>query len=1174
MLRKTGSGGGGSLQSPVLRPLATVRYVRGHQISVAQAMPGAHRQAAQLGCAMQGMGQARFDDSGDISLAVDSALPQAVRFAVGEWRFDTTAQELRRVDERVALEPRQTAVLAALCRNAGSVLSADALLDECWPGQASGDNPVHKAIANLRRLLQDSATAPRYIETIRKQGYRLIARTRVIAGDGERSHRGSWRGSSPFRGLEAFGAAHASVFFGRDAEVALLRERLGEQWRRGEGLVLLLGPSGSGKTSLVQAGLLPAMALDAGTIVPSEAGAPSTCAAAVIGLDTPDGEGAWTALAGGLLDWEVAGVPLLSGHSIDGLAADLRDAPERVVEALRVGLQAHGPRAASAPPLLVIDRLEALFQSPLAEAAGLVVQRLETLVDSGLLMVLGICRNDFYAGLAAHRLFMRGKPLGSHVDLEPPGADSISQIIRLPARAAGLSYASDPSGLHRLDDRLCADAVRARDALPLLQYTLHSLYLARAPGEVLTWESYAALGGLEGAVGQRAEGVLAGLPPRQQEAFERLLPRLIGSMAEDGACTGRWMRESELVEPDEAGVARALVEARLLVADRVGGAAGVRIAHEALLRRWPRVTNWIARHRAALAVRDELQAWVQRWRESAHAPSLLLPSGLALWRAVAALAQAPQVFSDEEQGYVARSQARLQRQALLRWAGAAGVAVLALVAGFAAVRNAQLARLASERELQSQRLASFMLGDLADRLRPIGKLDLLGSIGEQGVTLFGQRGEGGETPADAFRRAKALVVIGEVDGSRGSGRTAVAIAALREARTLLEALRPGGGVPLADYYKTLGASAFWLGQIALDAADFDEAALQMAHYRDASDQWRHAAPEDTQARAELGFAFGGLGSVALRRGAWADAAHWFESSLDLKLAALAARPDDAEAVEAVANARTSLGELAYIQGDPRRALTLYDSAWAMEEAQRVRHPDQAVRLLVASIGQVRRAEALQALGRHGEAVAEMQQVSSALRQLVAADPRNRRWAGELLHVDSGLALAKLDAGRPVDDDLRTLQDRLGQADAALRDGYLWHAASVRAAAATATLASAHGDVARAQAAITLAGRALDDLLAKRPHDWQGEELRARLALLELAPLPRREPAALDAGRCERLVASLQPAVDSGQGGVVLEGWLLARQCAGTPAADGPWIARLTAGGYQPIALQVPSTHPW
>jgi len=1084
--------------------------------------------------------------------AAGGAAPPA-RFVVGDWRVDVAAQELRSAQERVALEPRQMAVLAVLCRRAGELVSADELLETCWPAQPVGDNPVHKAIAHLRRVFHDSATRPVYIETVRRQGYRLIAPTRVLLAEGPRSREGGWGGKSPFRGLEAFDADHASVFFGRDGDVAQLRASLQAQWARRCPLVLLIGPSGSGKTSLLQAGLVPALTGEAS----GDPGVLRACAAATADFGDPGGP--WMALAGALLDWEQADAPLLSGYSVTELAADLQARPEEVLRALQAGLRAPAPWRLEAPPLLVLDRLEALFQPPHASVAAPLVETVERLVRSGLLAAVGSCRNDFYASLAAHPLFTQGKATGGQLDLAPPGVDAIAQMIRLPARAAGLAYGTDPSGLHRLDDRLCADAAQARDALPLLQYTLQSLYLARAPGELLTWEAYDALGGLEGAIGRRAETVLEGLPDAQQQALDRLLPRLVGTFATDDRATGRWAPESAFGDADEAALARALVDARLLVADRVGDVPGVRIAHEALLRRWPRVADWIARHRAALAVRDELLPWVRRWVEGGRASAMLLPRGATLLLAVEAAADAPRVFDDDEREYLVRSQARLRRLALARWGAVGAVLVFAVAAGFVAWRNAQLERIASERERQSQRLASFMLGDLADRLRPLGKLELLGSIGEQGEKLLGRPGQPGESAQDTLQRAKALVVIGEVDGSRGSGRTAVAQTALREAWSLLEPLRGDARLPVADYYKTLGAAAFWQGQIAYDAGDFDEAGLQMTRYREAGERWRALAPQDPQARAELGFALGGLGMVAFRKGAWRDAGNWAQASLALKQEALAARPDDADALEAVANARTTLGEVAYIQGETRRALAEYDAAAAVEATLRDGHPDQLVRQRDESLGQLRRAEALGALGRRDEALAAIRQAQGVFDRLVQADPANRRWAAERLHLGAAAALASLDAGRVGDADLPALRARLDAADAALRKGYLWRAAGARLGVAEAQAAASRGDAAAAQAADRTVAPRLEALLAERPRDWQLTELRARLEVA-LATLPSTPETA---ARCSAGVRALQPAVDSGQGGLVLDAWLHARRCAGMPAADA-LARRLTAGGYRPV----------
>ena len=132
------------------------------------------------------------------------------------------------------VEPRVMDVLVALCTHAGDVLSADDLLHLCWDRSVVGENQVHKAIAQLRRILGDSASNPRYIENIRKRGYRTVAAVRALPGPLETVSAGSWSHASPFVGLDPFGETHATVFFGRDAAIGKLRDmgRAGSDWPR------------------------------------------------------------------------------------------------------------------------------------------------------------------------------------------------------------------------------------------------------------------------------------------------------------------------------------------------------------------------------------------------------------------------------------------------------------------------------------------------------------------------------------------------------------------------------------------------------------------------------------------------------------------------------------------------------------------------------------------------------------------------------------------------------------------------------------------------------------------------------------------------------------------------------------------------------------------------------
>ena len=1081
------------------------------------------------------------------------------RWMVGDWLVRASSHRLERDGTSVALEPRMVAVLAELSRRAGEVVSAETLLHCCWPGEPLGDNPIHKVIAGLRRALGDNATASHYIETIRKQGYRLVAPIRALSAQGPRGHQDSWRGQSPFRGLEAFGRAHADVFFGRDQAVSALHARLGAQWERGHPLVVLLGPSGSGKTSLVQAGLLPALfASGIGGSMPSGLLA-STAATADLG--SADDFGPWAAIAGALLDWEIDDSPLLSGYSIASLSTALRDEPERITGLVRGALDAAAAArpAGLPPPLLVLDRLEGLFK--LADAPT-VIACIDRFVRLRLTLVVAICRNDFYPSLAAHAPLMRDKERGAHMDLASPGAEAIAQMIRLPARAAGLTYGADASGLNRLDDRLCADAMQTRDALPLLQYTLQELYLQRAPGDELTWAAYDAMGGLDGAIGRRAEATLSALPTPQQEALARVLPRLVGLPVEDAAPTGRWVAMADLGDEHERALVRELVQARLLVADHLAGKPGCRVAHEALLRSWPRVIAWVAQHREMLTARDRLLPWVQRWLDGGRSAALLLPRGAALWQASTALTEAPQLFPPDAHDYVARSGSRLRRQARWRWGGTACVACLAVVAALVAVRNAKLARVAAERDLESQHLASFMLGDLADQLRPMGRLDVLGSIGEQGLRVLAHEGAGDELPAQALQRAKALVVIGEVDGSRGKGRTGVAIAALDKAQRLLESLAPWHGAGLGDYYKTLGAAAFWRGQIAFDQGDLVRASTQMSTYREACERWLAAVPDAPDARKELGFALNSLGSIAMRRGTWVEAGRWFEASLALKQAALAARPGDAEALDAVASSRTWLGLVTRVRGEPRKALAMFDAVRATRLALRAAHPDEYVRVYNLGILEIRRAEALRDLGERGAAARAMDDAVAWLGQAVGNDPSNRRWQGELAHAEAERLFARSDAGLPVGDAPGRLAERVARAAQSSNQDNLREETAASLATTRAVAAVEHADWPLARSVLADAGARLRTLMAARPLSWQLNEFQARLALLyaRVPDTPERTAA------CAAAAVALRPAVDSQQAGLVQEAWLVARTCSGAAPPDAAALAHLTAGGYRPAAL--------
>lgn len=94
---------------------------------------------------------------------------------IGDWELLPQRNLLRRADKTVRLEPRHADLLLFLAKHRGEVVSADQIIEQVWLGQVVTDQSVYQAVAKLRKAFGDNAADPRYIETVSKRGYRLIA---------------------------------------------------------------------------------------------------------------------------------------------------------------------------------------------------------------------------------------------------------------------------------------------------------------------------------------------------------------------------------------------------------------------------------------------------------------------------------------------------------------------------------------------------------------------------------------------------------------------------------------------------------------------------------------------------------------------------------------------------------------------------------------------------------------------------------------------------------------------------------------------------------------------------------------------------------------------------------------------------------------------------------------
>jgi WD40 repeat protein len=449
-----------------------------------------------------------------------------------------------------------------------------------------------------------------------------------------------WHQGSPFRGLDAFEVQHAQIFFGRARARNELREALARQSARGCAFVLVFGASGSGKSSLVKAGLLPDLML------PGMVENVGLCRVAIARPSDVSSDlfgGLSAALLRDASAAQVAALPELAQLEYDPrtLSRQLGDAAKASLP-IRQGLQAARKTArladhAHARLAIVVDQLEELFTYDFDNEDRIrFIATLAALAQSGHVWVIATMRSDFFDRLAALPELARLSQGEGRYLLTAPSDAEIGQIIVQPAREAGLRFEERSDGIP-LDERLREEASKHPAALPLLEFALDQLWQHRVPETgMLTYEAYERLGGMEGALGRHAEEVFASQPAEVQEALPSVLRALTTvGQGEQAIATARTVpianfpRDTAQRRMVEAFLAP---RARLFVADGDGDGARVRIAHEALLKRWPRAASQVETDRKDLQTRTRLEQAMSRWQQAALADraSLLLAPGLPL----------------------------------------------------------------------------------------------------------------------------------------------------------------------------------------------------------------------------------------------------------------------------------------------------------------------------------------------------------------------------------------------------------------------------------------------------------------------------------------------------------------------------------------------------------------
>jgi formylglycine-generating enzyme required for sulfatase activity len=398
-------------------------------------------------------------------------------------------------------------------------------------------------------------------------------------------------------------------------------------------LVAVVGASGSGKSSVVRAGLVPELrkardhVYEIATIVPTDRPVHALAAALLPMYESNMGE------TDRLIETNKLAEALLNRKMA------LRDIVDLVLK----------KQPGTDRLLLMADQWEELYTLCKDEAARrcFIDNILEATATTKLCVVLTL-RGDFFGRAVTGYRALSDRLQGALVNLGPMIRAELEQAIMSPARGVALSFADG------LVSRILDDVGDEPGHLPLLEFVLKRLWEDRQ-GPELSHQAYDAMGGLQGAVAQKAEAVFGTLSSAEQDSLKRIFLHVVRA-GETGEDTRRRATGSE-IGAAAMQVVKKLADERLLVTNRVGAEEEtVEVSHEALIRQWQRVQTWLNEYREFLLWRDRLRVRVSERQHNPHDDGTLL-HGAPLVEAERWLSHKGDLLTGQEQDYIRDSAA-------------------------------------------------------------------------------------------------------------------------------------------------------------------------------------------------------------------------------------------------------------------------------------------------------------------------------------------------------------------------------------------------------------------------------------------------------------------------------------------------------------------------------------
>src|SRR5262249_29034537 len=300
------------------------------------------------------------------------------------------------------------------------------------------------------------------------------------------------------------------------------------------------------------------------------------------------------------------------------LVDTLRREPGHLGHVLRLRARRDGRRM-----LLFVDQFEELYtlvQDPLERAAFTAcLSAAPDPATTPLRVVLSI-RSHLLDRVAAADQCVGELPQGLFF-LGPPTREGRRDALTQPAEMAGFRFEQQD-----IVDNMLDHLETTPGALPLLQFTAAKLWETRdIARRLLTRQSYAAMGGVAGALASHADRVVGDIGRQKRGLVRAVLLGVVTAERTRAIVPIAELRELSREVGEVQRLIDQLVDARLLVVQTLEGGKGstVEIVHESLVQGWPTLRRWLDENQDDAALVDQLRTAARQWQQKGRSPDLL-----------------------------------------------------------------------------------------------------------------------------------------------------------------------------------------------------------------------------------------------------------------------------------------------------------------------------------------------------------------------------------------------------------------------------------------------------------------------------------------------------------------------------------------------------------------------